>query len=409
MTGMKTGMILLGTAFILTLSASDREANEFFVQGRAKEKEASYRSAASRYMDGHFHAESSILRGNLLIAAARAKRKAKLYGEEFDCLERLVKEHLSEINFTQIVDREYAIGDLFFAGHRDQVVSWIPFIKEKDRTIEIYEAALKNAPCHSRAGETRLRLSRIYIDDQKTTEAIRHLREIPKLHPKSDSAKYAMLELCSLLYQMAERGDGDGSHSRQTIEACDNYLAAFPKSSEVPWVYKTRQKALNGIAARKHAVGTYYYHRGKPELAEKYLADVVKNYSNTESAAASETLLAKIDEEFEAVPGRKHRYRPYKETVVQIPIPNEDEPIMVTPEFSDNRWLLPVRNLKKSPAVDAKTVTPEEFDKFTAESKRLTLEEWRYWQKQGEIKKKKEAAEERNRNLPALRSGDRKP
>ena len=311
MTGMKTGMILLGTAFILTLSASDKEANEYFVQGRAKEKEESYRSAASRYMDGHFHAESSILRGNLLIAAARAKRKAKLYGEEFDCLERLIKEHLSEINFTQVVDREYAIGDLFFAGHRDQVVSWIPFIKEKDRTIEIYEAALKNAPCHSRAGEVRLRLSRIYIDDQKTQEAIRHLREIPKLHPKSDAAKYAMLELCSLLSQMAERGDGDGSYSRQTIEACDNYLAAFPKSPEKDWVYRTRQKALNGIAARKHAVGTYYYHRGKPELAEKYLADVVKNFSNTESAAASENLLAQIDEEFEAVPGRKRRYRPY--------------------------------------------------------------------------------------------------
>ena len=404
MTGMKTGMILLGAAFILTLTASDKEANEYLVQGRAKEKAASYRSAASRYMDGHFQAESSILRGNLLIAAARAKRKAELYGEEFDCLERLIKEHLSEINFTQIVDREYAIGDLFFAGHRDQVVSWIPFIKEKDRTIEIYEAALKNAPCHSRAGEVRLRLSRIYIDDQKTTEAIRHLREIPKLHPKSDAAKYAMLELCSLLYQMAERGDGDGSYSRQTIEACDNYLTAFPKSPEKDWVYRTRQKALNGIAARKHAVATYYYRRGKPELAEKYLADVVKNYSSTESAAASETLLAKIDEEFEAVPGRKHRYRPYKEKIVKISIPAEDEPIMVTPEFSGNRWLLPVRNLKKSPSVDAGNVTPEEFERFTAESERLTAEKRRKMPKKAQPKPKKET--EKERSLP-VRPGDK--
>ena len=409
MTGMKTGLTLLAAALVLLLPASDQEANEYYAQGRAKEKEASYRRAASRYMEGHFMAESSILRGNLLIAAARAKRKAHLYGEEFDCLERLIKEHLSEINFTQIVDREYVIGDLFFAGHRDVVISWLPFIKEKDRTIEIYEAALKNAPCHSRAAETRLRLSRIYIDDQNTKDAVRHLREIPKLHPNSESAKYAMLELCSLLYQMAERGDGDGSYSRQTIEACDNYLNAFPKTPEVHWVYKTRQKALNGIAAHKHAVGTYYYRQGKPELAEKYLADVVKNYSNTESAAASETLLAQIDDEFEALPGRKRRYRPYKENIIKLPIPPEDEPIVVTPEFSDNRWLLPVRNLKKSPSVDPKNMTPEEFEDFTAESKRLTEQERKQWIKLNETKKQMEEEKKSIRRLPVNNIGDGHP
>ena len=103
MTGMKTGLTLLAAVAVLMLPASDQEANKLLAEGRTKEKDGSYRSAASRYMDAHFMADSSILRGNLLIAAARAKRKAQLYGEEFDCLERLIKEHLSEINFTEIV------------------------------------------------------------------------------------------------------------------------------------------------------------------------------------------------------------------------------------------------------------------------------------------------------------------
>jgi outer membrane protein assembly factor BamD (BamD/ComL family) len=364
-------VVISSSLLMLAAFASDQEANAFLSQGRDKEKAGSYRRAASRYMDAHFMADSSILRGNLLIAAARANRKAKLYGEEFDCLERLIREHLSEINFTQIMDREYAIGDLFFAGHRDLAVSWIPFIKEKDRTLEIYEAALNHAPCHPRAAEIRLRVSRIYIDDQKPDKAIPHLREIPKLHSGSPSAKYAMLELCSLLYQMAERGDGDGSYSRQTIEACDNYLKEFPGTPEVDWVKITRQKARNGIASRIYSVGSFYYKQGKPELAEKYLADVVKNYSNTESAAASENLLAKIDEEFEVPPGQKARYRPYRQILKPEAIPPEDEPIMVTPEHSGNRWLLPVRNLRRSPAVSTNAMTPEDFENFTAESRAL--------------------------------------
>lgn len=366
--GLKTG-ILAAAALTLTLAASDQDANVYLSQGRAREKDGSYRSAASRYMDAHLMADSSILRGNLLIAAARAYRKAELYGEEFDCLERLLHEHLSEVNFSQIVDREYKIGDLFFAGHRDLAFSWIPFIKEKDRTVEIYEAVLKTAPCHPRAGETRLRLSRIYIDDQKVDDAVRHLREIPKLYPDTPAAKYALLELCSLLYQMAERGDGDGSYSRQTIEACDNYLASFPDTPEVPWVKKTRQKARDGIASRIHAVGKYYYGRGKPELAEKYLAEVVRNYSNTSSAAESEKLLAQIDEDFEILPNQSRRYRPFKEKIPQIPIPKEDEPIMISPEFSGNRWLLPVRNLRKSPSVIANHVTHDEFEDFEHETR----------------------------------------
>ncbi len=387
MTGLKTGIWIWAAAvLIVPLSASDQEANEFLSQGREREKSGSYRRAASRYMDAHLMADSSVLRGNLLIAAARAKRKAGLYGEEFDCLQRLIQEHLAEIDFSKVVDREYKIGDLFFAGHRDVPYIWLPFIREKDRTVEIYEAALKNAPCHERAAETRLRLSRIYIDDQKIDDAVRHLREIPKLHPQTPSAKYAMLELCSLLYQMAERGDGDGSYSRQTIEACDNYLKEFPKTPEVPWVKKTRQKARNGIASRIYSVGNYYYRQGKPELAEKYLADVVRNYSNTSSAVASEKLLARIDEDFEALPGQSRRYRPYREKIVRQDIPGEDEPIMVTPEHSGNRWLLPVRNLKKSPAVIANDLSSADFEQFKEDSAELNREKEKQVREENKLK-----------------------
>lgn len=386
MSGSKIGLAA-ALLLILTASAADQEqdANAFFSQGRDREKAESYRRAASRYMDAHFVAKSSILRGNALIAAARAYRKAELYGEEFDCLQRLIAEHLTEINFSQVVSREYQIGDLFFAGHRDIAIFWLPFIREKDRTVEIYEAALKNAPCHKRAGETRLRLARIYIDDQQPDKAIPHLREIPKLQPNTRAAKYAMLEVCSLLYQMAERGDGDSSYSRQTIEACDNYLEAFPDSDEVPWVRLTRQKARNGIAARIHAVGYYYYRSGKPELAEKYLAEVVRNYSNTEQAAASENLLARIDEEFEVPPGQTRRYRPYKEKILITRIPEEDEPIIIPPEHSSGRWLQPIRNLRKSPAVNAKDLTPSEYARFKAESDLL--------KKQKELDEDREADE----------------
>ena len=273
--------VILGCLLWLPAMADDAEANTLFTEGRALEKQEKFRRAAGRYMDARLMADSPVLKGNALIAAARAYRKAGLYGDEFDCLQKLIKEHLGGIDFAQVVDREYKIGDEFFKGHRDVAVSWLPFIKKGDRTMEIYEAALKNAPCSAQAGESRLRLARMYIDEQKPDDAIRHLNETAKLYPGSESAQYASLELSSLLLQMAERGDGDNSYSRQAIEAFDNYLKTYPDSPEVPWVKKAREKVLNLMAKRIHAVGAYYHRTGQDEIAERYLADVVKNYSNT--------------------------------------------------------------------------------------------------------------------------------
>lgn len=359
----KRAAILLAVVS-LAVCADDQEANELFAKGRALEKKESYSRAAAEYMDARLMADSPVLKGNALIAAARAYRKADLYGDEFDCLKKLVTEYIGSINFTQVVNRMYKIGDAYFEGHRDVAVSWLPFIKKEDRTLEIYETALKYAPCADRAAEARLRVARMYIDNQKPDDGIRHLREIAKLHPGTESAKYAMLELSDLLLQISERGDGDGSYSRQALEAFDNYLKEFPNSPEVPWVIKAREKVRNRMARRLHAIGEFYYNSGKPDLAEKYLAEVVKNYSNTNQAAKSENLLAKIDKEYEILPGQGRRYVPYKEELKIGPIPKEAHPILITPEESNNRWLFPIRDLRSSVVVTPGDITEKEKEAY---------------------------------------------
>ena len=355
MGNMKKILSGLFLAAVFLLAASDTEGNNFFTRGRDKEKEGSFRKAAACYMDAHFAADSSVLRGNALIAAARAYRKAELYGAEFDCLQKLLREHLNGINFTQVTERIYAVGDLYFAGHRDLFADWLPFIKREDRTFEIYEAALAAAPCFPRAAETRLRLARLYIDDQKVLKALEHLRAIRKLHSDKPAGKFAMLELCSLLSQMSERGDGDNSYSRQAIEACDEYSKLYGASPENQYVVKIRQQVRNRIAARLRSTGSYYYKSGKKALAERYLANVVRDYADTESAVPSEDLLARINSEYD-VPSRSVPVKKAVERFRTVPIPEEDQPIMVTPEESSGKWLLPVRDLRKSVVTDTEKI-----------------------------------------------------
>ena len=58
-------------------------------------------------------------------------------------------------------------------------------------------------------------------------------------------------------------------------------------------------------------------------------------------------LLAKINKDYTPPPPDAPRKEKFVYTFQRNTIPVEREPIMVVPENSDGKWLLPVRNLKK--------------------------------------------------------------
>jgi len=355
--------LIFCAAFLLFSAAyaGDQEAMEHFKAGREYEKAGKFSSAASEFMSAQLQADDPVLKSNALMDAARAYRKNKQYGSEFDCLERLVKEHLNRINFTNVVEREYEIGDAFFAGHRDIAFSWLPFLKKDDRSIEIYEAALKNAPCSEKAPNARLKLGRLYLDGQNSKDAIRHFNETIKLYPDTEAAKFASLELCSTYLQLSRRGDGDNAFGKQAIEAFDHFLAKYPKDSECAWVRRAKEEVKGNIATRLKNIGNYYERSGQKEIAENYLARVIRDYPATESAVEAEKSLAKIDQTYKPEDSIvKKPYTPPERKFSRMGIPEEDASLITVPENSNGKWLLPVRDIKKKVKYDSSERKQEE-------------------------------------------------
>ena len=337
---------------------NDATALEVFQKGLDLEREGDYRKAAKRYLDAELLTSDKIVKSNALINAARAYRQAELYGREFDCIERLIREHMSRIDFTKAVNREYEIADAFYKGHRDAMFEWLPFIKDSDRFLECSEAALNNAPCAESAGAVRLRLAGMYLDDQKPEQSIEKYKEVLQLHPGTDSAYYAELGLADVYCQLAIRGDGDGHWANLAIEQLDHFAEANPEAPEIQWV-KEQRLAIDKIQAKRlHELAEYYHRNGRDDLAERYLNQVVQRYGETEHAIPSEKLLAEIDETYEAPPDTMPRKDPAHYDFVRNPIPLEDSALLIAPESSDGKWLLPIRDLKK----DVKTDSRESYE-----------------------------------------------
>ena len=337
---------------------NDATAREAFQKGLDLEREGDYRKAAKRYLAAELLTSDKTVKANALSNAARAYRQAELYGKEFDCIERLIKEHMGRIDFTGAVNREYEIADAFYKGHRDAMFEWFPFVKDSDRFLECSEAALKNAPCAEAAGPVRLRLGGMYLEDQKPDKAIEKYKEVITLHPGTDSAYYAELGLADVYCQLAEHGDGDGNWARLAIEQLDHFTEKYPEAPELQWVKEQRVAVDKVQAKRLHDLAKYHHRNGRDDLAERYLSQVVQRYGETEHAIPSEQLLAEIDETYEAPPENMPRKDPAHYDFVRNPIPIEDSDLLISPEGSDGKWLFPIRDIKK----DIKTDSRETYD-----------------------------------------------
>lgn len=337
---------------------NDAAALEKFQKGLDLEREGDYRKAAKRYLDAELLTSDKTVKANALTHAARAYRQAELYGKEFDCIERLIDEHMSHIDFTGAVNREYEIADAFYHGHRDAMFAWFPFIKDSDRFLECSEKALEHAPCAEAAGAVRLRLGGMYLEDQKPEKAIEKFKEVLALHPGTSSAYYAELGLADVYCQLAEHGDGDGHWAREAIERLDHFMETYPEAPELQWAKERRLEIDKIQAKRLHDLARYYHRTGRDDLAQRNLSLVVQQYAETEHAIPSEKLLARIDETYEAPPASMPRKDPAHYDFVRNPIPLEDADLLITPENSDGKWLLPIRDIKK----DAKTDSRETYE-----------------------------------------------
>lgn len=356
--------IAICTFFALTLSfllSAQHEKDVAAAWNRVKtaEKANKFERAAKAYKAVELYSNHPEEKAKALLGAARNYRKAGFFGEELDCLLRLTREHITRIDFGKVISRMYQIGDEFFDGHHDLVVKWLPFIYDEDRMVDAYENAIRLAPCAAEAPRARLRLAIYHQENGKPLQAIDEYREIMRLHPDTKIARSAYMQLAHLYYLLVKNGDGDGRWSRLAIEQLDKFIAAYPGDPEIPWAKQTRDEIDAVNAKRLHGLAEYYHRTGQDAVAQRYLARVIRDYGSTENAVKSEKLLAKLDKTYTPPPAEAPRKENFRIKIERNTIPTERAHIMIAPENSNGRFLLPVRDLELNRVRDSRDDIPE--------------------------------------------------
>ena len=335
---------LFAGLFCCPLFAGDVESTALAVKAAEQASSGNWRGAAKIYEEAEFEAVDPQLRLNSLTGAAEAWRKAGMLYKEYEAIEKILQLYPGRCDFEALTSREYEIALAFADGHRDPAF-WhlrsIPWLTDKDRTAEIGEQALKNAPFAAQAASMRLRLALLYDREGKLEESIRHLRLLVKDYPETEQHKYGLLGLGEMLFFRSRRGDGDGRLNREAVAVFEEFRKKYPSASELSYVEQCILRGKDIQSERMLGIARFYNRTGRKQAAQQYLNMVLKEFPDSQSAAESEALLVKIDREYvpeDFLP----EVKPRALSSPRRALPREDQPLLIAPENSNGKYLLPV-------------------------------------------------------------------
>lgn len=341
--------VLLALSFLCCwqLTADDAAATAAFNEAMAAHKEQDYIEAAEKFAEAEFHAQNNDLKLKAALREADSYRAAGYRGKEYETLDKILKRYPSQVNFSELVDRIFAIGDAYYHGYCDPAfwsLRFIPWLTDKNRMTEVYEAALKYAPYAPAGANARLRLAVHYLNESKNDLALKLLREIIRCYPQTEAARFAMLELGNALSEMSLSGDGDGKQFEEAMSVLQEFRKRYPDLSENEWVIQCENNARSAYAKRLYNIAKYYQREGRTEPAEIYLLDVLRRFPNTEAAIESEKLLTEMDKSYfpeQIAPEVPPPYIQYE----MLKFPDEPRKLLLAPENSNGKFLLPIYDL----------------------------------------------------------------
>lgn len=333
------------TAF--QLRGDDAEASAAFQKALEELNKQDYIDAAEYFAEAEQLADSVDLKFRAAMREADSYRSAGYRSKEFDALEKIIRRYPTRVGISELVDREYAIGDAYFHGYRDPAfwsLRFIPWLTDRNRMAEVYEAALKHAPFAPAGANARLRLAVHYLEKGENEKALKLLREVIRCYPGTETARFAMLELGNALSQMALSGDGDGKHFDEAMSVFRTFRSQYPGVSENEWVTQCENNARSAYAKRLYNIAEFYHREGRNDPAEVYLLEVMRRFPDTNAAVASEKLLTRLDKTYYPEQVRPEIPQEYPEYEI-LQFPRETRKLILAPENSDGKFLLPIYDL----------------------------------------------------------------
>jgi outer membrane protein assembly factor BamD len=222
----------------------------------------------------------------------------------FQAFQKMVTKYPSSDYFEQALDEQYRIANLYLAGEPQRI--WkIPVGPSMDKTVEMYERIIKNAPYGTYAAQCQFNIGLAREKQRKFTDAVDAYQKALDNYPTSSVASNAQYQIGYAWMRSSASGDYDMGAAKKAVDAFQDYLVRYPSSDKAIQAQENIQKLGQKQTQGAFDIARFYEtsHPPEPRAAFIYYNEVVREDPNSAQAQIAKKRIQQLRPVVEALPG----------------------------------------------------------------------------------------------------------
>jgi outer membrane protein assembly factor BamD len=222
----------------------------------------------------------------------------------FQAFQKMVTKYPSSDYFEQALNEQYRIANLYLAGEPQRI--WkIPVGPSMDRTVEMYQRIIKNAPYGTYSPQCQFNIGLAREQQRKFDDAVDAYQIVLDNYPSSSVAANAQYQIGYAWMRSSQAGDYDMGAAKKAVDAFQDYLVRYPNSDKAVQaqenIVKLGQKQTQGA----FDIAKFYESSHPPETraAFIYYNEVVREDPNSAQAQIAKKRIQQLRPVVEALPG----------------------------------------------------------------------------------------------------------
>jgi outer membrane protein assembly factor BamD len=224
------------------------------------------------------------------------------YQNSFKSFQTMVKKYPSSDFFEQALGEQYRIANLYLAGEPQRV--WkIPVGPSMDKTVDMYNQIIKNAPFGTYAAQCVFKIGLAREQQRRYTDAVDSYQKVLDEYSTSAVASNAQYQIGYAWMREASSANYDQSAARKAIEAFQDFLVRYPNSD------KAAQAQTNIVNLGKeqtqgaYNIAQFYEKQHDTRAAFIYYNEVVREDPNSAQAQLAKKRIQELRPVVESMPG----------------------------------------------------------------------------------------------------------
>ncbi len=270
-------------------------AHKLEAQGQRDAALKAYKGLLRRWPLSFFAPEAQYRLGKIL------EDEADFYNA-FQAFQKMVTKYPSSEYFDQALNEQYRIANLFLAGE-PQLIWKIPVGPSMERTIEMYDRIIKNAPYGAYAPQCQFNIGLADEKQRKYTDAVDAYQKVLDNYPTSSAAPNAQYQIGYAWMRSSITGDYDMGAAKKAVDAFQDFLVRYPSSDKAEQAQENIQKLESKQTQGAMDVAKFYETQHETRAAFIYYNEVVREDPNSPQAQAAKKRIQELRPVIEALPG----------------------------------------------------------------------------------------------------------